>query len=87
MSKTSFNDPPEATASRQHATRITAVKRNDEAEAKQRPLDWRLIARLWRYADRHAFKRNALVVVVLIRAVQLPLVAWWAATVINGPVF
>jgi len=79
-------DPPSADSTgRKHATRLTAVKR-DESEAKQRPLDWRLIARLWRYAQPHAFKRNALLIIVLIRAVQLPLVAWWAATVINGPI-
>lgn len=79
-------DPPSTSrASRKHATRLTAVKQDDR-EAKQRPLDWRLIARLWRYAQPHRRKRNVLLVIVLIRAVQLPAVAWWAATVINGPI-
>lgn len=87
MSESSIPDPAVTSATaHKHATRLTAVKR-DESEAKQRPLDWRLISRLWRYAQPHALKRNTLLLIVLIRAVQLPLVAWWAATVINGPIF
>ncbi|MEO0515131.1 MAG: ABC transporter ATP-binding protein [Planctomycetota bacterium] len=84
---TTIPDPPPAGASgRKHATRLTAVKR-EQSEAEQRPLDWRLITRLWRYAQPHAIKRNLLLLVVIVRAVQLPAVAWWAATVINGPIF
>lgn len=87
MAESSIPDPAVTSATaHKHATRLTAVKR-DESEAKQRPLDWRLISRLWRYAQPHALKRNTLLMVVLIRAVQLPLIAWWAATVINGPIF
>jgi ATP-binding cassette subfamily B protein len=78
-------DTPNTDASRKHATRITAV-RADDREAKQRPLDWRLIARLWRYAQPHAFKRNLLLLIVIVRAIQLPMIAWVAASVINGPI-
>ncbi|MEO1235821.1 MAG: ABC transporter ATP-binding protein [Planctomycetota bacterium] len=79
--------PPNSASARRHATRLTAVKRDDEAEAKQRPLDRRLILRLWRYSAPHARMRNTLLVIVLIRAVQLPAIGWWASQVINGPVF
>ena len=72
---------------RDHATRITAVRRDQEAEAKQRPLDWRLITRLWQYAQPHRRRRNALLWIVVIRAVQLPMIAYLASRVINGPIF
>lgn len=68
-----------------NATRITAVKR-DEKEAEQRPLDWRLIQRLWHYSKPHARKRNTLMAIVAVRAIQLPALAWVVAEVINGPI-
>lgn len=87
MSKSTLPDPPQAEAKGpKHATRITAVRRED-AEAKQRPLDWRLIARLWHYAKPHALRRNTLLFIVIVRSIQLPAVAWLAAEIINGPVF
>ncbi|MEL7086996.1 MAG: ABC transporter ATP-binding protein, partial [Planctomycetota bacterium] len=87
MSEPTLPDPSPADArGPKHATRLTAVRR-DDAEAKQRPLDWRLIARLWRYAEPHAARRNTLLFIVIVRAIQLPAVAWLAAEIINGPVF
>ena len=71
----------------QHATQITAAKRDDAEEPKQRPLDWRLITRLWHYAQPHARKRNALVWIVVVRSIQLPAIAYVASRVINGPIF
>ena len=78
------NTPP-TPAARKHATRITAV-RLDDREAKQRPLDWRLIKRLWHYAHPHRHKRNILLGIVVVRSFQLPFIAWLAAEVINGPI-
>ncbi len=70
----------------QHATRLTAVKRDRETEVAQRPLDWRLIHRLWAYAQPHARKRNLLILLVIVRSVQLPALAWTVAHTINGPI-
>jgi ATP-binding cassette subfamily B protein len=54
--------------------------------ADQQPLDFRLIRRMFRYTQRHARLRNHLLVLVVVRAVQLPLVAWLVAKVIAGPI-
>ncbi|MEM1108563.1 MAG: ABC transporter ATP-binding protein [Planctomycetota bacterium] len=83
---TNVPDAPDA-GSHKHATRITALARLGEGEAKQRPLDWRLITRLWNYARPHRGKRNFLLFIVIVRAFQMPALAWWVATVINGPIF
>jgi ATP-binding cassette subfamily B protein len=77
---------PQSEAARPHAKRLTLAQRDPQEERSQRPLDLKLILRLWRYTKPHAFKRNALLVIVLVRSIQLPLIALIAARVINGPV-
>ena len=57
-----------------------------EGEARQRPLSLAIIRRLWGYTAPHARKRNWLILLVLLRAVQLPALAWCLAAVLNGPV-
>lgn len=52
----------------------------------QRPLDFRLIARLLTYTRPYAARRNALLVCVLLRAAQLPAIAWALGAVISGPI-
>jgi ATP-binding cassette subfamily B protein len=52
----------------------------------QRPLDFGIIARLFRYTAPHARLRNRLLSLVLLRAVQLPVVTWATASVISGPI-
>ncbi|MGB0766881.1 MAG: ABC transporter ATP-binding protein [Phycisphaeraceae bacterium] len=64
---------------------LTHVKR-DEKEAKQRPLSFAVIRRLLGYTRPYAFKRNVLIALALVRAVQLPALAWALASVLNGPV-
>ena len=68
-----------------YATRLTATQRGED-ERGQRPLDWQLIRRLWRYSDPHRVKRNLLVGIVILRSVQLPMTSWVLASVINGPI-
>jgi len=58
----------------------------DDEEAEKRPLDLSLIRWILAYTRRHAAKRNALFGMALIRAVQLPLLAWVLARVIDGPI-
>lgn len=60
------------------------VEREDEP--RQRPLDFRLIARLMEATRSCGSKRFWLLVSVIIRAVQLPALTWVLAAVIRGPV-
>jgi ATP-binding cassette subfamily B protein len=57
-----------------------------ESDDNRRPLDYRLIVRLFRYTQPHAAKRNWLLVSVLLRAIQIPCLTWIIAAVIKGPV-
>lgn len=66
---------------------ITQVRRApDEIEANVRPLDFGIIRRLFSYTHAYPRKRNTLLVFALIRAIQLPTMAWAIGAVINGPV-
>ena len=65
---------------------IVEYRRQEVEEDRQRPLDFRLIARLMRSTRPHARKRNGLLVMVLIRAVQLPALTWIVAAIIKGPI-
>ncbi len=57
-----------------------------ELEESERPLDWGLIGWLYGYTRPHARMRNALAAIVIIRSVQLPLLAWTITAIINGPI-
>lgn len=65
---------------------ITAPRKEEDREPDKRPLDLRLITRLIGYMRPYAWKRNVLFVCVLLRAIQLPMVAWTTAAVIAGPI-
>jgi ABC-type multidrug transport system fused ATPase/permease subunit len=65
---------------------LTRRDPEEENEAQFRPLEWGLLRRLWSYTNPHARKRNILVVLTLIRAAQLPLLAWAVGAIISGPV-
>jgi ATP-binding cassette, subfamily B, bacterial len=67
---------------------VTLTHRQPEKdrEADKRPLDLKLIRRLLAYMRPHARMRNILLVFVVLRAIQLPLVAWVTGEVINGPI-
>jgi ATP-binding cassette subfamily B protein len=65
---------------------ITVLAPSRDEEAAQRPLEFRLIWRLFAYTRRYAAKRNLLLAVVVLRSVQLPLVAWAIGAVIDGPI-
>ncbi|HTS19859.1 MAG TPA: ABC transporter ATP-binding protein [Verrucomicrobiae bacterium] len=70
-----------------HVT-ITHLRRepNDEDEISQRPLQLSLIWRMFGYTKPHARRRNWLFALVIIRAIQLPMLAWALGAVINGPI-
>jgi ATP-binding cassette subfamily B protein len=65
---------------------ITAPRKEDDREPDKRPLDLRLITRLIGYMRPYATKRNWLFLMVILRSIQLPLVAWSIGAVINGPI-
>src|SRR4051795_13151707 len=65
---------------------ITAPRKEDDREPDKRPLDLRLITRLIGYMRPYAVKRNWLFVMVILRSIQLPLVAWSIGAVIDGPI-
>lgn len=52
----------------------------------QRPLDLGIVRRLYGYTRPHAKLRNTLLVLVVLRALQLPAVTWATARVISGPI-
>lgn len=60
--------------------------RDDDDDEQFRPLEWGLIRRLFGYTRSVAAKRNALIVLTLIRSAQLPAFSWLTATIINGPI-
>ena len=57
-----------------------------ENEPRERPLDLRLIRRLFGYTQPYARRLNWLLLTVLIRSAQLPLGAWLIGRVIQGPI-
>ncbi|MGD1019455.1 MAG: ABC transporter ATP-binding protein [Verrucomicrobiia bacterium] len=67
---------------------ITHIRRepDDEDEISQRPLELALIWRMFRYTKPHARKRNWLFALVILRSIQLPMLAWAMGAVINGPI-
>lgn len=65
---------------------LTQISHEDYVEAHQRPLEFGLIWRLFRYTRPHARKRNWLFALVILRAIQLTLLAWMIGAIINGPI-
>ncbi len=55
-------------------------------EADRRPLSLRLIVRLMGYTRPYARRRNLLFLLVVLRAIQLPTLAWAIGAVLGGPV-
>jgi len=53
---------------------------------EQKPLDWSMARRMFDFTAPYAPTRNALVVLVVIRAIQLPLMSWAIAKIISGPI-
>jgi ATP-binding cassette subfamily B protein len=55
-------------------------------EAAGRPLDLGLLRRMFGYLRPYARKRNRLFAAVILRSIQLPLLAWAIGAVLGGPV-
>ena len=63
---------------------VIVQRQTDEPEEQFRPLEWGLIRRLLGYTQAFAAKRNALIVLTLLRSVQLPALAWVVSAIIGG---
>ena len=55
-------------------------------DVEQRPLDFGVIRRIYGYTRPYARLRNGLILIVVVRAIQTPLVTWLIAAVISGPI-
>jgi ABC-type multidrug transport system fused ATPase/permease subunit len=65
---------------------VHRVREEDDDEEQFKPLDWRLVRRIIGYASPVRRKLMIMVVLTIIRAAQLPALAWLTATVITGPI-
>jgi ATP-binding cassette subfamily B protein len=65
---------------------LTRVDSADGEEPRERPLDFRLIRRLFEFTRSHRRLRGWLLLLVALRAVQLPALTWVVAAIIDGPV-
>ncbi len=61
-------------------------EQSDAVEARFRPLSMGILLRLARYSRPHKRKALTLGCIVLVRSVQLPLLAWSISAVITGPI-
>lgn len=59
---------------------------NPDREVQIRPIDYAIFRRLFTYTKPYARKRNSLLVLVVLRAIQVPLLTWCVGAVINGPI-
>ncbi|MDA0578243.1 MAG: ABC transporter ATP-binding protein [Verrucomicrobia bacterium] len=66
--------------------RTLTAWRQDERETASRPLSLAIIRRLFRCMRPHARTRNQLLLLVLLRGAQLPLLGWAMAAIIADPV-
>ncbi len=60
--------------------------RDDEPDAEMKPLDLGIVRRLFGYTRASARKRNGLIALTVVRASQLPALAWVSALIIAGPI-
>jgi ATP-binding cassette subfamily B protein len=65
---------------------IIELEQIGEREAVQRPLDWQLVRRMFRYTTPYIRRRNVLFGLVFLRAIQIPTLSWVVASVVSGPI-
>ncbi|MDB6094904.1 MAG: transporter related [Verrucomicrobia bacterium] len=61
-------------------------KEDEEDEEHFKPLEWGLIRRLFTYTRPFAAKRNALIVLTVVRSIQIPAITWSMSRIISGPI-
>jgi len=60
--------------------------RDGADEAVQRPISFAMVKRLYHYSKAHRGLRNWLLVMVSLRAIQVPLVTWIITQIVVGPI-
>jgi ATP-binding cassette, subfamily B, bacterial len=65
---------------------MVRITRDPERDVDRRPLSMALLRRMWGLLGSQSKRRNVLLVLVVIRAIQLPMFAWGIGAVINGPI-
>ena len=55
-------------------------------DAEQRPIDFGIVRRLFAFTKPYARKRNGLVAMVVLRAMQFPALGWSTAALLSGPI-
>ena len=76
--------PPSSTPGK--AAVLVHRARDEEDEEQFKPLEWGLIRRLFGYTRTVSKKRNWLIALTIIRAAQLPALAWLSTLIIKGPI-
>lgn len=62
---------------------MKATKANPNKAGLERPIDWSIFRRLFSYTKPYAKLRNRLLFLVTLRSIQLPILAWMLASIIN----
>ncbi len=65
---------------------LLVQREREDDEPQFKPLEWGLIARLFTYTRPFARKRNALIALTLVRAMQIPAITWAMGRIIAGPI-
>jgi ATP-binding cassette subfamily B protein len=58
----------------------------DEDEIKERPLDWAIIKRIFASTRPYRARRNLLFLLVVVRAIQIPVLGWVVGAILSGPI-
>lgn len=69
-----------------HREAITYFLPMDDREADQAPLSLKLIRRIYTYTKPYAARRNWLCVLIVLRGLQVPMLAWMIGATIKGPI-
>jgi len=59
---------------------LVHIEPNRERESDSRPIDRAMLVRLWRFTSPHRLKRNVLLVMVVLRSLQMPILGWALGT-------
>ncbi len=76
---------PTAPTTRKHAATLTAYHADHE-EFDKKPLKLSVILRLFQFTRPHAARRNWLLLLVVIRAIQLPALSYVVSKILTGPI-
>ena len=71
---------------RQTLLLVHRTRDEDEDEEQFKPLDWKMIFRLFGYAKPVKKKLTTLIVLTVIRSAQLPALVWVASVIMSGPI-